>query len=248
MERRTLQELDKVAAWAWPAFVVADVDGWLWRYSGGGSKRANSVLAMGWRGHDVERSVELVEKLYAERCAPPQFNVGDVSDPPGLDRILEERGYILNEPVTTMAKSIGARVAVPPDVVQEAEPSAGWMETYTSVISASRKPQAPQLVARVPTPRAFFSCVREGRVISAGLGATKNQVAVVECMATRSDVRRSGGARSILAGIEAWAVGQGAKILFLQVVTANAPAVGLYKGVGYAPVMQTHYRVLGTPT
>lgn len=248
MERRTLQEFDKVAAWAWPAFVVADVDGWLWRYSGGGSKRANSVLALGWRGHDVERSVELVERLYAERCAPPQFSVCDVSDPPGLDRVLEERGYIAHEPVTTMAKEVGKALAVPADIVRSVEPSDGWMETYTSVISASRKPQAPQLVARVPSPRAFFSCVREGRVVSAGLGVAKEAIAVVECMATRADTRRAGGARSILAGIEAWAAEQGASMLFLQAVTANAPAIALYEGAGYKPAMQTHYRVLGTPT
>lgn len=248
MERRTLQELDKVAAWAWPAFVVADVDGWLWRYSGGGSKRANSVLAIGWRGHDVERSIELVEKLYAERSAPPQFNVGSACDPPDLDRILEDRGYIAHEPVTTMVKEVAAAVAVPPEVVRAQEPSDGWMETYTSVISASRKPQAPQLVARVPRPRAFFSCIRESRVTSAGLGVAKDGIAVVECMATRADARRTGGARSILAGIEAWAGEQGARIIFLQAVTANAPAIALYKGAGYVPVMQATYRVLGTPT
>lgn len=248
MDRATLQEVDKIAAWAWPAFVVADVDGWLWRYSGGGSKRANSVLAMGWRGHDVERSVELVEKLYDERSAPPQFNVSDVSDPPNLDRILEARGYIAHEPVTTLAKAVDRKAKKPADVLEEAMPSEGWMETYTSVISASRKPQAPKLVARVPEPRAFFSCVRDGRVVSAGLGVAKDGFAVVECMATKADARRSGGARSILAGIEAWAARQGARTLFLQAVTANAPAIALYTAAGYRRVMQNHYRVLGTPT
>jgi ribosomal protein S18 acetylase RimI-like enzyme len=248
MERRVLQELEKVAAWAWPAFVVADVDGWLWRYSGGGSKRANSVLAMGWRGHDVERSIELVEKLYAERCAPPQFNVGSVSEPPELDRVLEARGYIAHEAVTTMAKAVGTGIRIPSDVVRAAQPSDGWMQTYTSVISASRKPQAPQLVSRVPSPRAFFSCVRGGQVVSCGLGVAKEAIAVVECMATRADARRAGGARSILDGIEAWAAEQGANLIFLQAVTANAPAIALYEGAGYAPVMQAHYRVLGAPT
>ncbi|KAB2848593.1 MAG: GNAT family N-acetyltransferase, partial [Hyphomicrobiaceae bacterium] len=165
-----------------------------------------------------------------------------------LDRILEARGYIAHEPVTTMTKPVMTKVKAPASVEQAEAPSEGWIETDTGVISASRKQLAPKLVARVPEPRAFFSCVRDGRVISAGLGAMKNGFAVVECMATREDARRSGGALAILAGIEGWAAAKGAHTLFLQAVTANAPAIGLYRAAGYRAVMQNHYRVLGTPT
>ena len=46
-ERRTLEE---IAARAWPHRDEVRRDGWLLRFSGGGSKRANSVQTLRWTG------------------------------------------------------------------------------------------------------------------------------------------------------------------------------------------------------
>src|SRR5690606_8256407 len=44
-ERERLLAIEGAAVRAWPAGETREVDGWLWRYSGGGSQRANSVSA-----------------------------------------------------------------------------------------------------------------------------------------------------------------------------------------------------------
>ena len=42
--RAEVLAMERAAARAWPALEAIDVDGWVWRASGGGSRRANSVL------------------------------------------------------------------------------------------------------------------------------------------------------------------------------------------------------------
>ena len=50
LSREKLVAIERAAVAAWPALQTADVDGWLWRYSGGGSQRANSVSALAFLG------------------------------------------------------------------------------------------------------------------------------------------------------------------------------------------------------
>ena len=95
----------------------------------------------------------------------------------------------------------------------------------------------------VPKPRAFFLCRREGVPVSSGLCVADGTVAIVECMATAPNARRSGGAQRILAAIAAWAGQQGATTLFLQVVDINTPAMALYEQAGFRPVAATRYYV-----
>src|SRR5947207_3058700 len=49
-----LLAIERAAVAAWPALETADIDGWLWRYSGGGSQRANSVSALAFQGGVAE--------------------------------------------------------------------------------------------------------------------------------------------------------------------------------------------------
>jgi N-acetylglutamate synthase len=47
-----LRRIERLHVRAWPAFETAEIDGWLWRYSGGGSQRANSVSTVAFSGRN----------------------------------------------------------------------------------------------------------------------------------------------------------------------------------------------------
>ena len=68
-ERERLLAIEHAAVRAWPAGETRHVDGWLWRYSGGGSQRANSVSALHYRGTNVERTIDEIQRLYGARGA-----------------------------------------------------------------------------------------------------------------------------------------------------------------------------------
>ena len=108
ISRERLVAIERAAVAAWPALETADIDGWLWRYSGGGSQRANSVSALGFQGADADAAIAEAEARYRARGASPLFQVCHVNAPGDLDERLQRRGYRLQEPCTALAKSMWA--------------------------------------------------------------------------------------------------------------------------------------------
>ncbi len=248
LHRDGLIGIERAAVRAWPAQEIRNVDGWLWRYSGGGSQRANSVSALFYEGDDVEYSIDKVERLYREHKAPTRFQVGfPLSQPDELDARLAARGYVIHDPVTTLIKPV-VPVDVPADVVLRETPSEGWMSVYLSNVSPDRRPFAADILARVPGPRVFAEVVRGGAVLATALGVFFENTVIAECVGTAAAARRQGAAAAVMRALEAWAGERSAHTIGLQAVTTNAPAQGLYAALGYTPAGTYHYRYLATPS
>ena len=241
-ERDHLRAIERAAVRAWPAGETREVDGWLWRYSGGGSQRANSVSALHYHGADVERTIDEIERLYGERDAPMRFQVGfPLSEPEDLDARLSARGYVTHDPVTTLVKPAVA-VAMPVDVVLAASPSEGWLEVYLSNITPDRRPFAAAILARVPAPCIFAEVRRKGETMATALGVLDEGAVIAECVGTAASARRQGAASTVMSALEAWGTAQGARTIGLQAVTTNMPAQSLYAALGYTAAGTYHYR------
>ncbi len=241
--RDLLLAVERAAVRAWPAGETGDMDGWLWRCSGGASGRANSVSPLEFRGDDVETAIDAVEARYRSRGMPARFQVGhNFAAPDDLDRRLIARGYRAYDEVTTLAKPVTA-LQMPAGVVVEDAPSAGWMEVYLSNITPDRRPPAPGILARVPGPRVFLSCVRDGQCLATALAVITDAIVVAECVGTLTSARRSGAGSAVMRGLEAWAHPNGATTSALQVVAANVAGQGLYRSLGYAEINRYHYRI-----
>jgi GNAT superfamily N-acetyltransferase len=228
-----LRRIERLHVRAWPALETANIHGWLWRYSGGGSRRANSVSTVDFAGNDPANALDEVEARYRARNAIVQVHTYDLSAPAGLADLLQVRGYGSGETTLTMVKAVG-----PPnpsaDVEVAATPSAEWREVYLGAISESRRRVNARILGAVPQPCAYFSYRRAGQVISTALCVNDGDFAAVECMATRAEARRQGGADAVLRSLEAWAAARGARTLALQAVAINTPAVALYTRFGFA--------------
>jgi GNAT superfamily N-acetyltransferase len=235
-----LRAIERLHVRAWPALESAEVDGWLWRRSGGGSNRANSVSTVFFHGRDPEAALDDIEARYRARDAVARVSTYDLTEPTDLPARLEGRGYRNDETTLTMMKPVEPHDA-PAGVEVSDRPSDAWHEVYLGAITENRRVINAQILKSIPQPCAWFACRRGGRVVSTGLGVANGSFAAIECMATWAGARRQGGARAVLGAIEAWAASQGVCTLALQAVAANAAAIALYRGFGFEPVAKNRF-------
>ena len=241
-DRAQVLAIEYAAARAWPAARNEDTDGWRVRRSGGGSRRANSVLPLDYCGSDLGSAINRAEALYKAQKTRCYFQVTSIAEPSGLDAELERRGYAFEEPCLLMAKRLQPS-PMPADVVQSAAPTADWLSVYTEPLDDVRRAKVPAVLAVVPEPRVYLLVMRDGQPLSSALAVlSPDGIALVECVATRASIRRSGGAQIVMDALESWAAANGAHTSALQVVVSNTPARTLYDRRGYVEAGHYHYR------
>lgn len=235
-------QMEQAAAAAWPAQRVVDVDSWKVRLSGGGSRRANSVLPLAFGGRDVGDAIDRVEELYRAQKVRCYFQVSSIARPNDLDARLAARGYTYEEPCLLMAKRL-TPTPMPAEVEGAAEPSADWLSIYTELLEPVRKAAAPTVLEVMPSPKQFLMLTRNGVPMTSALAVRSGPgVALVECVATSTAGRRKGGAQIIMDAVESWSEANGAQFCALQVVENNHAARALYERRGYVEAGRYHYR------
>jgi ribosomal protein S18 acetylase RimI-like enzyme len=224
--------MERAHVLAWPALNTETIDGWLWRSSGGGSQRANSVSTVDFHGADMNASIAEAEARYQALGYPMRFQTFDETSPPSLADTLRQRGYTESEATIRMLKRIETPGSAA-DVEMRDHAWPEWRSVYLGEITENRREINTLILDRIPTPRAFFGCRRDGEIIATALCIAGFGCAVIECVATRTDRRRQGAAESVLIALETWAAQQDADWIGLQVVAGNTPAVTLYQRLGF---------------
>jgi N-acetylglutamate synthase len=234
--------MERAAARAWPPRRIERVAGWQVRLSGGGTRRANSVLPLDYDRSPLDDAIDHVEALYCTQKTRCYFQVSSCAGPAHLDAQLAARGYTHEEPCVLMARRLSA-AAVPPSVEVTPEPTADWLSVYTELLDDVRRKAAPATLASVPAKRAFFLVRQDDRPVTCALAViAPDGVAVVECVATLATQRRLGSAGVVMEALEAWSEAAGARTAALQVVAGNTAARALYERRGYRQVGTYHYR------
>jgi N-acetylglutamate synthase len=227
---------------AWPALNTEVIDGWLWRSSGGGSNRANSVSTIDFHGTSLDAAIGQVESRYQTLDRTVRFQTFDETSPLGLTETLLKRGYQQVNPTTTMFKRI-ENAASAPGVETRDHAWPEWRSVYLGEIVENRRAVNSLILDRIPAPRAFFGHRRGGEIVATALCVVGFRCAVVECVATRADMRRQGAAQAVLSALEAWAAQQDVDWIGLQVVTSNTPAMALYQSLGFVAGATNSYWV-----
>lgn len=240
-----LLAIERAGVTAWPALETAAIGGWLWRYSAGGSQRANSVSALADPAMDVERAIDEAERLYAGTGAVSRFQVTGAAVPGDLDARLARRGYQINDPCTTLAAAL-APAALPGDVEITDRVTSDWLDTYASVITPDRRAVAPKILAGIPPGSAFCLLRRDGKPIATTLAVVDGTVCAAECVATLEAARRTRAGATVMRAAMAWAWARGARVMGLGAVASNISAQTLYRQLGFTLAGRYHIRIKQT--
>lgn len=229
-------DFDLLVHEAWPAYEQQTYDGWILRYAGGVTKRANSVLALG-RPADLGGAIEAAEAFYAEKGQRSVFSVG-MGAMPGLDDELSARGYETVDPTVVMVGG-GVPQAVHRVRVEE-RPWPGWLETWWAV--DGRYAEGVEVAERIcrGVPALYAAVEEDGQAVAVGRGVPQGETIGIYCMATLPQARRRGLARSVL---RALVRRSGARSAYLVTTAPNEAAQALYRSEGFEARARYHYRV-----
>jgi ribosomal protein S18 acetylase RimI-like enzyme len=210
----------------WPGLETVELGEWVLRTDpapvGRLIKRANSCLAIGSPGRPFDAAVAAITAFYAgrERTPMAQVETGSTVDADFLAAGWQPLGRGDNSfqaaPLARLHRVLRGRASQP-----------------AGPISLETEPD------RV---RAHVS-VANGQRIATGAAVLEDDWLGVHGLAVDAEHRRRGLAIAVLAELVEWGAERGARTVWLQVETDNAPALALYEGLGFSEHHATRYLV-----
>jgi GNAT superfamily N-acetyltransferase len=259
-------QLERLAARAWPAEEVEEVEGWLLRRTVGvDRRRSNSLLppadpAVAVRTVDLAlATAEALDFSATVQVAPAEVHRR-------LDAALDERGMAFGGASLVLAGAMREPSAVaadiriqlgdgPPDpgpvasspavAVQLGDLTDTWVKTWASVSALGGTRETAELVLSQLGDRARFAVAVDasgGRPLGVGIGVVEEGWLGLFSVAVTADARRRGVASTIVDALEAWASDVGAGRVYLQVEADNVRALAFYARRGFFIAHSYHYR------
>jgi N-acetylglutamate synthase len=229
---------------AWPALRQVLLGGWVLRFSGGLTRRANSANPLAVVAPDPDRLIAGCEALYRHQRLPTIFRLPSIIDP-AIDACLAAQGYSGEGLSLVLHADIGVVPAMrDPDVQLLSRPTRQWFAAMAQLQRHTKKQAGlyHRIVGRLAIPAAFAIRSDEDGIAALAYGAIQDGLICYESVVTDPSRQRRGYARRVITSLAAWAADRGARGACLEVEAANAPARALYEGLGFAELYRYHYR------
>lgn len=236
-----VRRLELLAFKGWPALESRDVGGWRLRLSGGYTKRANSINAL---GPDFSTDIEALEAPYRDRGQVPAWRLTPLA-PPEAVAMLAARGYRAIERSLLQVCPLHDRFRADPSVAISPKPSPAWLEAFAthSPVKPEHRGTMQKMLQTIAQPVGFAFVQHEGRPMAMAIGAVEGDHMGLFDVLVMPEARRQGLARRVTESLYAWAWERGARHAYLQVVATNQAAMPLYEAQGFRTVYAYEYRI-----
>jgi N-acetylglutamate synthase len=236
----------------WPALRQVWFDGWLLRFSEGHTRRSNSVTPAAPSTRDLKDKVAYCETLYARAGLPLIVRVPTTAET-GLDAGLDALGYAAEDETCVIYRDLDGSLPERGEAeLAEGVPSAAWLDAHARFTGSAASGHSVQqkILAALAVP-AVFAAMRtaDGRIASVAFGAVHDRIVCLNLVATDPAARRQGLSRRTVSAVLDWAQERaGAAAACLPVVASNAPAIALYRTLGFdTELYRYHYRRRAEP-
>ena len=240
----TVQNLENRAFRAWPALETRKIDGWIQRFSGGYTKRANSINALSPSTQFTQEVKNGLEALYIERRLPPVWRLSPLT-PLEADLALARAGYRQIDKSLVQRAPIDERFTADPEVSIRDRPPPDWLTGFAdlSPVAPQHRETMARMLASIAAPVGFADVADRGRLVAFALGVVDGDHVGIFDVLVAPSARRRGLARRLTESICAWGARHGARHAYLQVVATNSAALPLYAQLGFETVYSYAYRV-----
>jgi len=243
---RLIRTLEELSLNAWPALQSMLYDGWLLRFSGGYTRRSNSINPLYRSSLPVVEKIAFCQEAYRLHGLPVVFKLTSRSQPTGLDEVLAQQGFRREAPTSVQIMDLAAwKDEVPASIRLAAQGDADWRDAFScmSGIAPDRRQLHERILAAIVPQTCYASIYIAGEIAACGLGVVQDAFIGLYDIVTDIRFRRRGFGLSMVRGLIGWGVAQGARQAYLQVMLDNAPAQRLYRRVGFQETYQYWYRV-----
>ena len=242
LDLATVRAFEQRSFNAWPARETVFFNGWLFRMSGGYTKRANSVNAAD-AGASFEGVRGAAETFYAQHGLPTVFRLSPLA-PPEADRELADAGYAFFDP-TQVARATLSAAAPHASVNISAAPSADWLDGIAAAngIASTNHELHHAMVRSIALPSAFATLQDHGEAIGFGLAVLERGAVGLYDIVVAPHRRGQGHGRVLTCALMQWGRTKSAESAYLQVREQNEIARRLYAQLGFEDFYGYHYRV-----
>ncbi len=221
------------------------LDGWILRASGGPVRRTNSVNSTPRRNENFDMIILGAETIYHRLGQASIFKV--LSFDAAIDGTLAERGYRAEGLSHVLLADLDGEPPSSGITVDRDRPSAAWLEAWRTInrVETGGLTEAAFLAAigNLVLPAAFALRRVDGEPVSLAYGVTHRGLLTLEAVGTHPDHRGRGYARDVVSSLMQWARGSGLQQACLAVEAGNAPALKLYRSLGFdRELYRYHYR------
>jgi len=242
----TPHELEELALTTWPALQQWLYDGWVVRFAGGHTRRANSVTPLYSSHNEPTAKIAQCEQWYATANLPTVFRLNRHTAPAAIDQLLDARGYRLVDPSLTLHRRLDTwTMAGDLRGTLHSETLPDWLKLYCRLSGKALDQQQSHttILQATPAPRLFASLWDRDQAVACAVGILYAKALSIVDVVTDPQHRRQGYGSSLLAQLFAWAQHAGASDIALQVQGDNAAARALYARLGFREVYTYWYRV-----
>lgn len=237
--------LEELSLNAWPAIRQVHFDNWVLRFSGGHTRRANSVNFLGPSSIPLAAKVGFCEEVYSRMGSATVFKFSGKPDTDHIDAFLADAGYRAEGNAAVMTRDLAQLPTVPDAEFRvESELSNDWFELAVefTAVERSRRGHLERILSSIVPTHAFASVLSNGRPAAIALGVVERGWIGFFDIVTAPEFRRMGFATGLMANLMRWGADHGARHGYLQVVKENEAAMRLYEGLGFERSYEYWYR------
>lgn len=179
---------------------------------------------------------------------PTIFKLTDESYPKGIDKRLEERGYIRIDETSVRILDLSQYAYHKPEgVITETKFSDNWVDAFFScskILDEGVQLTARKILANILGRVICVTKQIDGNIAGCGYGAIERDYVGIFDIVVDKNFRGNGYGQDIMDGILSETFKMGIKTAYLQVVVGNLPAANLYNKLGFTEVYRYWYRKL----
>ena len=236
MEDVDIFKIEEAALNAWSAPLQMLYDGWVLRFTGGHSKRVNSVNPLYASRLPLDEKIKTCELVYARLGLPCLFRVTDHVADLQLTGALTASGYMAFDPTLVLGRWLEKGREPDADVTILEMSLEDWFQMRAHFISVSDADlQAHRTIVQCIVPEMrLLGLFANGQPLACGMGVVEGALLGFFSIYTDKGWRRKGCAGMIMSALTDWGLEHGATYGYLQVEGDNGPALGFYQKLGFA--------------